>query len=470
LAGEKEVRAENVLGPLGLRGDGVNVEVGRVRGEDRAGLGDFVKPFEDRLLEVHVLECRFDHEVGVIKRIEVKRRRELAHPLLDLGNRHAALLGRVLVVATHDRNATVERLFRGLDDGDGNAGAQEIHGNAAAHGAGADHADLGDLPDRRVGGNVGDLRRLPLGEKDVALRLGLGCDDQLAENRALPSHALVERQIDRVLDRLDRLLPGLKATVFSRIGLADGVEDLWMAARRLEPVGSVADFLQGRLLGNEAPSEGDCGVAQLSLLGELVDDPPFPCLAGAKRRPGQDDVKRLLRPNEAGQALGATGAGDDAEVDFRQAAFRRWDGDAVVRRQRDFESAAERRSVQRRDDRLRGVFHCVERLRKVRWGRGLAEFGNVGACDERPAVADDDDRLDRAVRFRRFDASLEALSDGLRQSVHWRRVDRNQRDFAFDRKVNDRIDGGHGVFPLWRARPTPVMMARPGLLIGDDRI
>ena len=172
------------------------------------------------LLEVHVLERRFDHEVGVGQRIEVERRAQLAHPLLHLVKCHAALLGGVLVVSAHDRDAPVERLLRGLDDRHGNAGAQEIHRNAAAHGAGADDADLGDLSRRRVGGDVGDLRRLPLGEKDIALRLGLICDDEPAENRALLRHALIERQIDRVLDGLDRPLPGLEAAVFSRIGLA----------------------------------------------------------------------------------------------------------------------------------------------------------------------------------------------------------------------------------------------------------
>ena len=56
------MRAEHVLGPLGLGGDFVNVEVGGVRGEDRAGLGDRIEPFEHALLDLHVLEHRFDHE------------------------------------------------------------------------------------------------------------------------------------------------------------------------------------------------------------------------------------------------------------------------------------------------------------------------------------------------------------------------------------------------------------------------
>ena len=167
---------------------------------------------------------------------------------------------------------------------------KEIHGDAAAHRAGADHADLGDLPGRLIGGNVGDLRRLTLGEKDIALRLGLGCDDQRREQGALLGDALVERQVDRVPHRFDRFLPGLEAAEFARIGFADGLEDLGMAARRLELVRSVAHFLQWRPLGDQAPGEGKRGFTQLSLLGELVDDAPFLGLARAEGHARENDV------------------------------------------------------------------------------------------------------------------------------------------------------------------------------------
>ncbi len=119
-----------------------------------------------------------------------------------------------------------------------------------------------------------------------------------------------------------------------------------------------------------------------------------------------------------------------------------------MRRQRHLEPAAERRSVQRGDHRLRRVLDSIEDLGKVGRGGGLAEFGDVGAGDEGPPGADDNDRLDRAVRLRLLDAELEAVADGLRQRVHRWGVDRDQRDLALNRKVGDRIDGGHGVFPL----------------------
>ena len=442
------MHAEHVLGPLGHRGDRVDVEIGGVGGEDRAGLGDRVEPLEHALFQVHVLEHRFDHQVRVGQRIEVEGRRKPGHPLLDLRHRQAAFFSGVLVVPPHDRDAAVERLFRGLDDSDRDAAGEEIHGDAAAHGAGADHADLGDLPGRRVSLYVGDLRRLPLGEKDVALSLGLRRLKQRHEHGALLRNALVEGKIDRVPDRLDCLLPGLEAAELARIGLADGLENLGMAARRLELVGPVPRLLQGRLLGDQPPRVGDRGLAQPALLGEFVDHAPFLGLARAKRRPGQNDVQRLLDADQPRQALRAAGAGDKAELDLGQAAFGRRNRDAIMRGQRHLEPAAERRPMQRGDHRLRGVLDSIEDLGKVGRGRGLAEFGNVGAGDEGPPVADDNDRLDRAVRLGLLDAPIEAVADGLRQSVHRRRVDRDQRDFALNRKVGDRIDGGHGVFPL----------------------
>ena len=105
-----------------------------------------------------------------------------------------------------------------------------------------------------------------------------------------------------------------------------------------------------------------------------------------------------------------------------------------MRRQRDLEPAPERCSVQRGDDRLRGVLHRVERFGKGGRGERLAELGNIGAGDKGPPIADDDDRLDGAVRFRRFDASLQTVADGLRQSIHRLGVYGDERDFAFDRR------------------------------------
>ena len=44
-------------------GDGVDVEVGGVGGEHRAGFADAVELGKDRLLDAHLLEHRLDHQV-----------------------------------------------------------------------------------------------------------------------------------------------------------------------------------------------------------------------------------------------------------------------------------------------------------------------------------------------------------------------------------------------------------------------
>ena len=117
-----------------------------------------------------------------------------------------------------------------------------------------------------------------------------------------------------------------------------------------------------------------------SFLGKFVDDAPFLGVARAERGAGENDVERLLDPDEPRQALRSAGAGNEAELDFRQAAFRRWDGDAVMRGQRDLEPPSQRRSVQCGDHRFRRVLDPVEHVRKVGRGGRLAEFRDVGAA------------------------------------------------------------------------------------------
>ena len=279
----------------------------------------------------------------------------------------------------------------------------------------------------------------------MPLRLRLGRLKQRHEHRPLPRDPLVERQVDRVPDQLDRFLPGLEAAEFARVRFADVLENLWMAARRLELPGSIAHFLERRLLSRQTSGESDRGFSELAFLGEFVDDPPFLRFARAERRSGENDVERLLDADQPRQALCAAGAGDEAELDLGQSAFRRGDGDAVMRGQRHLESAAERGSMQRRDDRLRRVLDPIEHIGEIRRGMRLAELGDVRPGNEGAPSADDDGRLDRAVRLGRLDAAFQAVSDGLRQRVDRRRVDRDGRHLAFDRQFGDGADRDHGL-------------------------
>ncbi len=96
----------------------------------------------------------------------------------------------------------LELLLGGLDQGHRHAGIGKRHRDTAAHGAGADNGDARDRARLGTFRNARDLGRLALGEEGVALRLGLVAGDQLEEAFALLAQALVERQVDRIADRV----------------------------------------------------------------------------------------------------------------------------------------------------------------------------------------------------------------------------------------------------------------------------
>ena len=98
--------------------------------------------------------------------------------------------------------------------------------------------------------------------------------------------------------------------------------------------------------------------------------------------------------------------------------------------ERHFEAAAEGGALDRGDDRLRRLFHGVERLDEAGRHRRLAEFADVRAGDEGAAFAGDHDGLDRVVGHRLLDAVLQALADVERQRIDGRIVDDDERGVA----------------------------------------
>ena len=111
VGGREEMHADAPSpGRLVDGGDLVDVEIGGVGGEDRAGLGDRVELGEHVLLDRHVLEHRLDDEVAVGERGEIERPASAAPMRFSTSaGAHAALLGGVLVVLADDAEAAVER-------------------------------------------------------------------------------------------------------------------------------------------------------------------------------------------------------------------------------------------------------------------------------------------------------------------------------------------------------------------------
>src|SRR5258706_7112754 len=202
--GTEEVHAHHVPGSMRRRSDLVDVEVGRVRGEYRAGLRDRIELAEDLLLDSHLLEHRLDDHVGVREIAKIERGLEESQAPIHFFLLEAAASDAVRVVLAYRREAAIERILRGFHDGDRNARVGEAHGDAAAHGSRADHARRLDLAYRRIGGKAGDLGHLALGEEHVALRARLRRIHEGHEKVALELHALVERLLARRAHRLDR--------------------------------------------------------------------------------------------------------------------------------------------------------------------------------------------------------------------------------------------------------------------------
>ncbi len=102
-------------------------------------------------------------------------------------------------------------------------------------------------------------------------------------------------------------------------------------------------------------------------------------------------------PAQSRQPLRAAGAGNEPELDFGQAEFRRRHRDAIMARQRHFEAAAERGAVNGGDNRLRIVFERILDFGNRRALGRLAELGNVGAGDKGAAAANQNDGFDGRV-------------------------------------------------------------------------
>ena len=140
-------------------------------------------------------------------------------------------------------------------------------------------------------------------------------------------------------------------------------------------------------------------------------------------------VEGLRDADQPREPLCAFRAGNDPEVHLGLANQRVGDGDAIVPRHRELEPAAERRAMDRHDDRLAAVLDPGEEVVKV-GGRSaiaprrLLQAGDIGARDERLSRALEHDRANRHVLLR----CRERLDDGVGHTGA-ERIDRRMVDF-----------------------------------------
>ena len=343
-----------------------------------------------------------------------------SHAGFDVGRSQPALLGGIVVIAADSTDAAIERGLRCFDDRHRNPGIEEIHRYAAAHGAGADDADLFDRQCWRVVGHVGDLPHLAFGKEHVTLRLRLRRGNEIKKSLTLELHALVERKFDGVLHGAHGDLPGLEAAIFAGIFVADLVENLRVAPRRFDLVVEVADPAQRHLRVDDFARKRNRAFAQFSLFDERIDDAPFQRLLRAEWRAGKDRFKRGLYSAQTRQALRAAGAWNETKFNLGKAEFRRWHRNAVMAHQRHFKTAAKRCAVHGGNDRLRTAFKCGLQFRQRRAFGGLAEFGNVGAGDKRAAGANHDDGFDGGVGAGLLDSVAKTVANFRRKRIDGR--------------------------------------------------
>ena len=123
-----------------------------------------------------------------------------------------------------------------------------------------------------------------------------------------------------------------------------------------------------------------------------------------ERRRGADEPRQPLRAARSRQ---------QAEAYLRQAEGDIGRGHAVVAGERELEAAAEHCAVQRGDHRLRGRLDAQQNIVQERCTRLVVEFADIGARDEMPAGAvNDDERVPQGPTSAASTAASSAARNG----------------------------------------------------------
>ena len=132
---------------------------------------------------------------------------------------------------------------------------------------------------------------------------------------------------------------------------------------------------------------------------DAIDRAGIKCRRRFQRFPRQHQIHRFLCTDEARQSLRAGCAGQQPEIDLRQSNSSTCQRDSVVATERGLEAAAERRAVNRGNDRLLAGIDLAHDIRQEGLERRLAEFLDICAGDERPPGAGNNYRLAGIIRL-----------------------------------------------------------------------
>ena len=416
------MQPENVLRPAGGRGDLVDIQVGRVAGQNSTAPGVLIDLPEQVLLDVHVLEGRLDDDIGLGERRNIGADavklvgKAVAMRLVELASPHT-----VVEDAFDILPAACRTFFVALDHLHRHAGEQHRHGNARSHGAAADDRSPVERP-WRTGFQFRDLADLAVGEKHMDQRLALRRGHEFHEQLALALQPFREGQFRGCDHRFKAQLRRQLALGFLLDCLPQLVEEGLVSARSLDLVRQLARPAGRQLLGHNPPSEGEPGRKRIVAFVNRVNDTQLQRLWCRNMASRCDDFGRCFDACQARQTLRAPGARAQAQKHLRKADTCGFDGNAVMAGEGGFQSAAERGPVDGADNRLVEILDGVYDLSEARCLHRLAEFPNVGAGDERAPLADDNRNI-RRVPGEFLGGIRQTLTDRVASRIHRRIVD-----------------------------------------------
>jgi len=209
-----------------------------------------------------------------------------------------------LVIAADVGESAVERVLLGLQQHDRQPRVDETHGDAAAHGPGADDADLGDGSHRRVVRHVEYVRSGSLGLKHMTQRCRLGREHQRREQIPLLLETLVEGLLDRRGDRLDA---GQGRGIGTRHGFDRIARELeeGLRVRHVEFQVAHALPLQSFRTHPARKSQGDF---QQVAVGEGIEQRGVAKFLRGNRRARSNHVDRGFNAEQTRQPLSSAGA------------------------------------------------------------------------------------------------------------------------------------------------------------------
>ncbi|MNN07276.1 hypothetical protein D3C81_1200990 [compost metagenome] len=232
----------------------------------------------------------------------------------------------------------------------------------------------------------------------MAQGLGLARGFSLLEQRQFACQALLQRQQTGGLHRREH--QARRQTAFPARLLLDAVtfeevcfHTLGRISKRLARAGrgAAGDQLAGILTG--------AGKQVFGAVGEAVDNPQLQGAFGRDLGTTDHHLQCRLYPDQPRQALGSTGTGEQAEVDFRQADAGLRFADAITTGQGQLKTATQGEFANGGNQWLVEPGQAQQDVGQIRCGKGCraAELSDIGAGTEQPRGTEDDDGTHRRI-------------------------------------------------------------------------